>query len=156
MLSSDAQVGDTQSHGATVKMKITGQHKPDDTLEGEIDLPRGPMKWTAERSRNPERTMSTSSDLDDLRHAARGVRGMPIVAAVIVGSLALGIGVNTIVFSWMQALLLRPLPGVSVRLRGAPDRDPVTETGGRPGASWPEFEDVRRALAPVTRWPRSG
>jgi hypothetical protein len=53
MLSSDAQVGDTQSHGAMVKMKITGQHKPDDTLEGEIDLPRGPMKWTAERLKKP-------------------------------------------------------------------------------------------------------
>jgi hypothetical protein len=53
MLTSDAQVGDTQSHGATVKMKITGQHKPDDTLEGEIDLPHGPMKWTAERLKKP-------------------------------------------------------------------------------------------------------
>jgi hypothetical protein len=53
MLTSDAQVGDTQSHGAMVKMKITGQHKPDDTLEGEIDLPRGPMKWTAERLKKP-------------------------------------------------------------------------------------------------------
>ena len=93
--------------------------------------------------------MSTSSILDDLRHAARGVRGMPMMAAVIVGSLAVGIGVNTIVFSWMQALVLRPLPGVSsaseVHLI-----EPVTETGGRPGASWPEFEDLRRVLAPVT------
>ena len=52
-LTSDAQVGDAQSHGATVKMKISGQHKPDDTLEGEIDLPRGPMKWTAERLKKP-------------------------------------------------------------------------------------------------------
>jgi hypothetical protein len=52
-LTSDAQVGDTQSHGATVKMKLTGQHQPDDTLEGEIDLPRGPMKWTAERLKTP-------------------------------------------------------------------------------------------------------
>jgi hypothetical protein len=53
ILTSDAQVGDTQSHGATVKMKITGQHKSDDTLEGEIELPRGPMKWTAERLKKP-------------------------------------------------------------------------------------------------------
>ncbi len=52
-LTSDAQVGDAQSHGATVKMKISGQHKPDDTLEGEIDLPRGPLKWTAERLKKP-------------------------------------------------------------------------------------------------------
>ena len=75
------------------------------------------------------RPMSTSSVLDDLRHAARGVRGMP-TAAVIVGSLAVGIGVNTIVFSWMQAPALWPLPGVSF----ASDVhliEPVTETGGR-------------------------
>ena len=52
-LTSDAQVGDTQSHGATVKMKLSGTHKPDDTLEGSIDLPRGPMKWTAERLKKP-------------------------------------------------------------------------------------------------------
>lgn len=52
-LTSDDQVGDTQSHGATVKMKITGRYQPDDTLAGEIDLPRGPMKWTAERLKKP-------------------------------------------------------------------------------------------------------
>lgn len=52
-LTSDAQVGDTQSHGATVRMKLSGTHKPDDTLEGSIDLPRGPMKWTAERLKKP-------------------------------------------------------------------------------------------------------
>jgi predicted permease len=93
--------------------------------------------------------MATLSIWDDLRHAARGVRGMPIVAAVIIGSLALGIGVNTIVFSWMQALLLRPLPGVSAASE-VHMIETRTETGGRPGASWSEFEDVRRALAPVT------
>ncbi len=52
-LTSDAQVGDTHSNGATVKMQIRGTHKADDTLEGEIDLPRGPMKWTAERLNKP-------------------------------------------------------------------------------------------------------
>ena len=49
---------------------------------------------------------------DDLRHAFRGVAAMPVVAAVVVGSLAIGIAVNTVVFSWVQALVLRPLPGV--------------------------------------------
>jgi hypothetical protein len=45
-------VDGTVKDGA-VKMKISGQHRPDDTLEGEIDLPRGPMKWTAERLKKP-------------------------------------------------------------------------------------------------------
>jgi hypothetical protein len=52
-LTSDAQVGTQHSGGATVKMKLTGTHKPDDTLEGTIDLPHGPMNWTAERLRKP-------------------------------------------------------------------------------------------------------
>lgn len=52
-LTSDAEIGDTQSHGATVKLTITGTHKADDTLEGEIELPRGPMTWTAERLKKP-------------------------------------------------------------------------------------------------------
>jgi hypothetical protein len=52
-LTSDDNVGDTQSHGATVKMRIVGTHKADDTLEGTIDLPRGPMAWTAERLKKP-------------------------------------------------------------------------------------------------------
>ncbi|HVG86079.1 MAG TPA: ADOP family duplicated permease [Vicinamibacterales bacterium] len=94
--------------------------------------------------------MSTFAIWDDLRHAARGVRGMPIVAAVIIASLAVGIGVNTVVFSWTQALVLRPLPGVpaasEVHLIEA-----RTETGGRPGVSWLEFEDLRRVMSPVAR-----
>lgn len=51
-LASDSQVGDANAH-ATVPIKITGTHKPDDTLEGEIGMPRGPMKWTAERLKKP-------------------------------------------------------------------------------------------------------
>jgi hypothetical protein len=52
-LASDAAVGDSQSHGATVKMRIVGTHTADDTLEGTIDLPRGPSQWTAERLKKP-------------------------------------------------------------------------------------------------------
>ncbi|HMF95902.1 MAG TPA: hypothetical protein VKE96_16485 [Vicinamibacterales bacterium] len=51
------------------------------------------------------------SVLLDLRHAWRALVRMPIVSAVVVLSLAVGIGVNTAVFSWVQAVVLRPLPG---------------------------------------------
>jgi hypothetical protein len=37
---------------------------------------------------------------------------MPLVAAVVIVSLGVGIGVNSAVFSWIQALVLKPLPGV--------------------------------------------
>jgi hypothetical protein len=41
---------------------------------------------------------------------------MPAVSAVVVLSLGLGIGINTVVFSWIQARVLDPIPWVS---RGA-------------------------------------
>ncbi|MGE0459989.1 MAG: ADOP family duplicated permease [Vicinamibacterales bacterium] len=92
--------------------------------------------------------MAGDSLWTDLRHACRALAGMPMLAAVIVGSLAVGIGVNTAVFSWVQALVLQPLPGVT----SASDLHQVearTETGTRPGSSWPEYEDLREALRPV-------
>ena len=49
----------------------------------------------------------------DLRHAWRAMVRAPLVAAVVVLSLGVGIGVNTVVFSWIQALVFRPLPGVA-------------------------------------------
>jgi predicted permease len=80
--------------------------------------------------------------LGDLRNAARTIRRMPGLAAVIVVSLGVGIGVNTTIFSWIQTILLEPLPGV----RGASNFllvEPRTESGGYPGASWPEYRDLR-------------
>src|SRR5258708_9843278 len=80
--------------------------------------------------------------LGDLRNAGRTIRRMPGLAAVIVVSLAIGIGVNTTIFSWIQMILFQPMPSVSgaasfllVELR--------TETGGYPGASWPEYRALR-------------
>jgi predicted permease len=46
----------------------------------------------------------------DLRSAWRSLRNHPLSSAVIVALLALGIGANTVLFSVVDALLLRPLP----------------------------------------------
>ncbi|MFL5579583.1 MAG: ADOP family duplicated permease [Gemmatimonadaceae bacterium] len=81
----------------------------------------------------------------DLRHAARALRRMPGLAAVVVLSLGVGIGVNVVVLSWIQAMLLRPLPGV--RDAGAFLLvEPVEEGGTYPGASWREYLDLRERV----------
>jgi putative ABC transport system permease protein len=80
--------------------------------------------------------------LGDLRNAGRTIARMPGLAAVIIVSLAIGIGVNTTIFSWIQMILFQPMPAV----RGAANFllvEPRTETGGYPGASWLEYRDLQ-------------
>ncbi|PYR78310.1 MAG: hypothetical protein DMF86_06225 [Acidobacteria bacterium] len=48
--------------------------------------------------------------MTDLRDAFRALRATPVVTAVAVLSLALGIGANTAIFSILDSLLLRSLP----------------------------------------------
>jgi predicted permease len=81
----------------------------------------------------------------DLRCAIRNLARMPVVSLVVILSLAAGIGVNTVVFSWIQARLLQPLPGVK---NGAGFKliEPRTETGIYPGSSWAEYRDLREGL----------
>jgi hypothetical protein len=51
-----------------------------------------------------------SNLLQDLRHSLRLFQRSPGTAAVVVGSLALGIAANTAVFSFVNAIQFRPLP----------------------------------------------
>ena len=46
----------------------------------------------------------------DLRHAARSLWQRPLLTAVAVTSLTLGVGVNTAIFSLFNSLLLHALP----------------------------------------------
>ena len=81
--------------------------------------------------------------IGELRHAWRGLRAMPLVSIVIVASLGLGIGANTTVFSWLQMVRWKPLPGVADagRLQTIETR---TVQGAYVGTSWLRFLDLQR------------
>ena len=79
--------------------------------------------------------------MQDLRLAVRSLRATPIVTAVAILSLALGIGANTAVFSLLDSVALRSLPIADpdrlVRLSGVN----APEEGGP--YSWQMYEAVR-------------
>jgi predicted permease len=95
----------------------------------------------------------------DLRYGVRMLRKNPTVTAVAVLTLALGIGANSTVFSWANATLLDPIPGMA-----SPGRV-VSVMGGVPGhastLSYPDYVDLRRdnrvfsGLTGFSLWPMS-
>jgi predicted permease len=81
----------------------------------------------------------------DLTLAVRSIRKLPGLSAVIIGSIAIGIGVNTTVFSWIQARVLSPIAGVE-RGRDFALIETRGETGSYPGLSWLEYRDLTGRL----------
>ncbi len=78
----------------------------------------------------------------DLRYALRMLRRSPGFTAVAVLSLALGIGVNTSIFAFIHAILLRPLPVAEpARLVAVYHRN--VRQGWLSSSSYPDYEHYR-------------
>ncbi|MBE7499046.1 MAG: ABC transporter permease [Verrucomicrobiales bacterium] len=80
--------------------------------------------------------------MTDLRFAIRQLQRSPGFAAVAVLTLALGIGVNTTVFSITNGLLLRPLP-VPEPERLVALFTTYQKQSGLNGTSYPDYRDLR-------------
>src|SRR5215469_15962148 len=89
-----------------------------------------------------------TESLQDLHSTLRSFRNSPGFAAVTVLTIAVGIGANTTVFSWLRSLLLNPLPGADQPGRivaienTAPNGEPIT-------TSYLDYRDFRDNLHTV-------
>jgi predicted permease len=95
--------------------------------------------------------------LADARFAGRMLRKSPVFTVVVVFVISLGSGAVTTIFSGMNALLLRPLPGVVgeerlVSLRPARTNGTVAEQGSYNYYSY--LRDHANALETVAAWGR--
>ena len=83
--------------------------------------------------------------LQDLRYALRTLRNRPTFALVAILTIAIGIGANTTIFSWLRSLVLNPFPGAAEPERivaienTAPNGEPIT-------TSYLDFRDFRDRL----------
>lgn len=81
----------------------------------------------------------------DTRIGLRSLWRTPGFTVIAVLCLALGIGANAAVFSWLEGILLRPYPGVAAQRRMVAIVGTVKGTPGYASLSWPDFQDLARS-----------
>jgi len=81
--------------------------------------------------------------ITDLKHAVRRSLRNPILSAVIVLSVGVGIGANSTVLAWIRGSLFHPLPAVNAEVVALEAR---TRAGLYVDSSWLEYRDLCERL----------
>ena len=97
----------------------------------------GPIPLYKEECRDARSAGMLESYARDLRYAFRMLRRAPLFTSIAIATLALGIGANTTVFTFVENILLRPLP---VR---DPQQLAVLNRGEAVNISYPDYRDYR-------------
>jgi predicted permease len=114
---------------------------PDEALRA-AKIQLGGIEQVKEQVRDIRPGAWVGTLLQDLRYAARGLWNNPGFAAVVVLSLAIGIGANTALFSVLNAVLLRPLPLAHPEQLYALS-NPLSRSSVKDIFSYPLFERMR-------------
>src|SRR5215208_5648460 len=85
--------------------------------------------------------------LQDTRFAIRSIKRSPFIILIVLFSMALAIGVDATIFTWMESLILNPYPEVPDAHKLAALNTAYQEENGNgaPPISYPTFKDWRDA-----------
>jgi predicted permease len=100
------------------------------------------MNWLLRRLSGVWQWAGAEDLLLDVRYGLRTLRRSPGFTALAALMLALGLGVNAMVFCWVETIVLNPLPGISVpaRLAAVVEADSRNVLVSR--VSYPDFKDL--------------
>jgi putative ABC transport system permease protein len=115
----------------------------------------GGLESRKEEAREARGTQFIESLFQDVRFALRLLRKTPVITAIALLSLALGIGANTAIFSLIDAVMLRMLPVQNpeqlalIKFR-RPLSDHVSQSATNP--IWEQVRDHQNAFSGVVAW----
>jgi len=109
----------------------------------------GALDPVKEECRNVRGTQLIESTIRDIGYALRGFRRSPLFVVTVIGTIALGLGLNTAVFTLFNYIVLRPFPV----------RDPYSlyaftwadRLHREQAFSWHEFENFRKEQSGLLR-----